>query len=294
MTSLRPLVCVIALTAALPAAMAQSDDTEAVTRGLAAELVKEGDARGAAIEYRRLALTANEPADRNSYRWLSSLYYLQERQPDVAMTLLDDLETPADDLTWKADLLRAEAAKVSGNTGEEIFYLQSVLADEGLDKESRDYVSRQLAAALVRDGQTNEARAVLAASPLPDAGALASMDEYMAGHDKSPAVGGWLGMIPGAGYMYAGEYANGFRSLILNSLFIFGMVASADDDEWGAFAVISFFEITWYTGSIYGGIDASHRYNRQRKQSLLDAISGGLIMEPDQGEIPAILLKYRF
>ena len=34
-------------------------------------------------------------------------------------------------------------------------------------------------------------------------------------------LGGILGIIPGLGYAYSGEYSNAARSLILNSLFIF-------------------------------------------------------------------------
>ena len=73
-----------------------------------------------------------------------------------------------------------------------------------------------------------------------------------------------MGLIPGFGYFYSGEYASGLRAILLNGLFIYGMIDTADKDEWGAFAVISFFEFTWYGGSIYGGIDAAYRYNRQR------------------------------
>ena len=71
--------------------------------------------------------------------------------------------------------------------------------------------------------------------------------------------GGVLGLVPGLGYAYSGEYANAVRSLILNSLFIWGMVETADDDQWGLFALVTFGEFTWYSGSIYGGIDAAHR-----------------------------------
>ena len=121
-----------------------------------------------------------------------------------------------------------------------------------------------------------------------------ALDIYARGHDKSPKVGGLLGMIPGMGYMYAGEYGNGFRSIILNSLFIFGMVSTAQDDEWGAFAVITFFEFTWYSGSIYGGVDASHRYNRDRLESSISRINGDAGFEPDQRQLPALVLRFSF
>jgi len=267
---------------------------EEINRTLAADLVSEGDYDGAAIEYRRLSLIADDVSARDGYRWLSAYYYLEEEKPDIAVKVLDAVEQRGGSDAWKMDLLRANAAEQNNTSGEETFYLGSILDQEGLGEEEVDYVARKLAAALIRDGQTNQAREVLINSPRSDQSALKALDDYMNGKDKSPAAGGWLGLIPGMGYAYAGEYANMLRSIILNGLFIYGMADTSHDEEWGAFAVITFFELTWYSGSIYGGVDASHRYNHRRKQSLLDAVSGGVIMEPDAGKVPTISLKFSF
>jgi len=107
-------------------------------------------------------------------------------------------------------------------------------------------------------------------------------------------LGGVLGLIPGLGYMYAGEYANGLRSLILNGLFMGAMVYSGVEDQWGAFAVISFFELTWYSGSIYGGIDAAQRYNRARQERCLEAVQGPAAFVPDFKQLPVVSLQFRF
>ncbi len=123
---------------------------------------------------------------------------------------------------------------------------------------------------------------------------LAALKAYERGRDKRPALGGVLGMIPGMGYAYAGEYANAFRSVILNALFIYGMVDTAQNNHWGGFAVITFFEITWYTGSIDGGIDASHRYNQRRLERTLQEIEGDSRFQPEWEQLPTILLRYAF
>lgn len=80
---------------------------------------------------------------------------------------------------------------------------------------------------------------------------------------KSPRLGGFLGIVPGLGYAYSGEWGNALRSLFLNGIFGWAMFECADHDRWGLFAVTTFFELTWFTGSIYGGIDAAHRYNNR-------------------------------
>jgi hypothetical protein len=72
------------------------------------------------------------------------------------------------------------------------------------------------------------------------------------------------------------------------------MVSTAEDDEWGAFTVISFFEATWYTGSIYGGVDASHRFNERRLQGCVDRVEGASGFEPDYGKLPVLSLRFEF
>jgi hypothetical protein len=34
-------------------------------------------------------------------------------------------------------------------------------------------------------------------------------------------------------------------------------------------------EFTWYSGSVYGGVDAAHRYNRRRLEEAAGAVRGG-------------------
>jgi len=284
----------IVLALALCGMVSAQPDLEVINRTLAIDLVKESDLDGASIEYRRLSLMADNQSARDGYRWLSAYYYLAEENPDVALKILDTVEQRGGKDAWKADLLRAEAAELLNSPGEESFYLNSILDNDNLSVDEKDYVAKKLASALIRQNEYDRAHKTLTEEAKSNEGALAALNKYVNGKDKSPALGGWLGVIPGMGYAYAGEYANMMRSIILNGLFIYGMVDTADDGEWGAFSVITFFEITWYTGSIYGGVDASHRYNRNRKQSLLDAVSGGVIMEPDAGEIPTIQLKFTF
>jgi hypothetical protein len=72
------------------------------------------------------------------------------------------------------------------------------------------------------------------------------------------------------------------------------MVDTAEDDSWGAFSIITFFEITWYTGSIYGGVDSAPRYNRNRLQACIQIIDDQSVFNPDLRKMPAISLKYSF
>ena len=154
--------------------------------------------------------------------------------------------------------------------------------------------SRRLAQVFISEGNYDEARKTLVKSPIPCPEAISSVERYQKGRDRSPRLGGILGLIPGLGYVYSGEYAKAVRSLILNGLFIYAMTETADREQWGAFAALSFFELTWYTGSIYGGIDAAHRFNQNRLNYCIKEIGRGSGFTPDFGQLPIVSLKFEF
>ena len=151
-----------------------------------------------------------------------------------------------------------------------------------------------LGVCLQRAGDAAGARQALAGAPGDLDAARAAIDRHAARRDKRPWAGGVLGLVPGLGYAYSGEYANAVRSLILNSLFLWGMVETACDDDWAVFSALTFVELTWYTGSIYGGIDAAHRHNERRLDAATSDIRGGPRLQPDLARVPLIALQFTF
>jgi hypothetical protein len=157
-----------------------------------------------------------------------------------------------------------------------------------------EYAARGEAAAHLRSGDAAGARHALLLYSPATAEAEKTVARYAATPNKIPWVGGVMGLIPGLGYAYSGEYANALRSLILNSLFIWAMVETAQEDQWALFSVATFFELTWYTGSIYGGIDAAHRHNQSRLDQAVQTIRGETQILPDEKTLPLISLQFQF
>lgn len=86
---------------------------------------------------------------------------------------------------------------------------------------------------------------------------------------KSPVVAGTLAaIVPGAGHLYVGRNRDAFAALLLNGLFIWGMVESFRKDETGVGVTLSIFEIGWYAGNIYSAVNSAHKYNRRLKDSF--------------------------
>ena len=264
-----------------------------VAQKLALELTAEGNHAAAALEFRRAATATGDAVEQGALYWLAAFEYWRAGQGGVAEKLLDRAEDVLPEPHRPAlRLLQAEvAAKVSSSVA--AFYYKG-LTDSGAAPELRRYASRQLAVQRLRSREMAAARKALETSSGDETAGLEALSNYAKGKDKRPMLGGVLGIIPGFGYFYSGEYANGFRSLLLNSLFIFGMVHTASEDQWGAFAAITFFEFTWYSGSIYGGLDAAHRFNRRRLERAERGILGAARFEPDWKQIPVLSLRFIF
>ena len=270
-----------------------AEELRAPTLQLAVELAEQGDHHGAAIEFRRLALESSDARKQGAYYWASAYEYWKNKNLDAADKMLNRTEDAAPELRSEALLLRTER-ELSMRSWETAAFYSQILLGGSTTNDLKALAARKLAVARLRQKNIAAAREALSKSPANVDEGTAAIDAYAAGRDKSPKIGGLLGLIPGFGYFYSGEYANGFRSIILNGLFIYGMVDTADKDQWGAFAVITFFEFTWYSGSIYGGIDAAHRFNRNRLDSAVGAINGDAGFEPDLAKLPILALRFRF
>ena len=260
---------------------------------LADRLSVEKDHAGAAVEYRRLAHASDLPTSRAAWHWAAALEYWRDGDNERAVLMLDKAESIDAGIAIPTLLLRGETALADGNFEQAIFYWQGFRAATP-SPDAHRYATRNLAAALVAAGNAGQAYADLRTGDGSHAGGLRAIEEYRRGRDKSPMIGGLLGIIPGLGHIYSGEYGNAVRSMLLNGIFIAGMLYTADDEQWGAFAVVSFFELTWYSGSIYGGIDAAQRYNMERREACMGAIRDNARFEADTPSLPIINLNYKF
>lgn len=270
------------------AAMARSEPAD-----LPRELARAGDHGGAAIEYRRLSLASETPAERAGWAWAAAREHWRDGRAQLADRMLDRAEVDGVD-PIPLRLLRAEAAAAAGDLSAASFFWQSVADDDGAPEAARVFSSRRAAAALIRQDRPDDAARRLRAAPVEESSRLAAVEEVRAAPRKRPIVGGVLGLVPGLGYAYSGEYANAGRSFLLNALFMGFMALAARDDNWGAFGVASFFELTWYSGSIYGGIDAAHRWNRRLLDDAGARIEEGLRWDADEAAFPLLRLRFDY
>jgi putative component of membrane protein insertase Oxa1/YidC/SpoIIIJ protein YidD len=87
---------------------------------------------------------------------------------------------------------------------------------------------------------------------------------------KSKNIAGFLGVIPGGGYLYSGQKATALTSLLLNSVFCYATITSIKSKNYGVAGLTGLFGTAFYIGNIFGGIKSVERYNTYKKNYYLE------------------------
>lgn len=246
----------------------------------------------AALELRRCSYLTTDPGGQAGFLTGSAWEYMQDGNFPVSLKMLDKAESLSRTASAPALLIRGEIELKRRKLTDSSFFLSTLSESQDISPALQRVALARLAVIDVHRNDLNSARINLTRAA--SSTALEELERYGAKPRKSPRTGGLLGMIPGLGYAYSGEYANAARSLIINSIFIYAMIETAEEDQWGAFTALTFFELTWYTGSIYGGIDSAHRFNRRITEGMTDSILNEFDYELDLKALPTINLEFRF
>jgi TM2 domain-containing membrane protein YozV len=89
---------------------------------------------------------------------------------------------------------------------------------------------------------------------------------------KDPLIAALLSAVPGGGHFYLGQWATGATALSWNALFVFAAVSAWLSGDWGLAAVLTFAELGWYAGSMFGAISGTYRHNRDVVRNWRDDV----------------------
>jgi len=93
---------------------------------------------------------------------------------------------------------------------------------------------------------------------------------------KSPGVAGTLAILPGAGYLYCGRYQDALMALVVNGGLIWAAYESFSNELYALGSVITFVEIGFYAGNIYGSMASAHKYNRRQERRWIENLRQNL------------------
>jgi len=99
-----------------------------------------------------------------------------------------------------------------------------------------------------------------------------ALDEVPKMKQKSPGLAGTLAVIPGAGYLYCGRYQDALIALLVNGGLIWAAYESFDKELYALGSMITFVEIGFYAGSIYGSVASAHKYNRKNERQWIEKL----------------------
>lgn len=115
---------------------------------------------------------------------------------------------------------------------------------------------------------------------------------------KSPALAGWLSVIPGAGFLYCGRYQDALTAFLLNTGLILAAYESFKDENYALGSVIGLVEVGFYSGNIYGAVSSAHKYNRSATADFIETLRNstrvGISGDQDKGIKISFQIDYVF
>ena len=73
----------------------------------------------------------------------------------------------------------------------------------------------------------------------------------------------WLSVFPGAGFIYTKNYGKAFASLLLNSIFFYGIITSYEQEQFVTSYLLFFFEYQFYTGGMKAARETAEKHNQE-------------------------------
>jgi TolA-binding protein len=262
--------------------MASSDpltDADQVL-GFADALFQDGDYYRAITEYKRFLFLHPRDARAGRVPLQIGLAYLRGQQWEEARQTFATIaqQHPDAAMRGEAAFLLGETAYQQGRYRQAIEDLRPV-AERYAQTPAGEKARYRLGWSYLQARQWPQASdtfaAVDTASPLSPSARLLSDASREAEQlpRKSPTLAGLMStVVPGTGHFYAGRYRDGTVALLLNAAFLAAGVQAASTGHEAAAGLLLFFEAAWYSGAIYGAVNAAHKYNLDAENRWLQGL----------------------
>lgn len=89
---------------------------------------------------------------------------------------------------------------------------------------------------------------------------------------KNPSAAGIFAIFPGAGFFYCERYQDALTAFLLNAGLMYAAYEAFDKENYALGGLITFAELGFYTGSIYGSVTSAHKYNRSKTQGFIEKL----------------------
>ncbi len=290
---------------------AESGDGDgALALRFADHLFGDGDYYRSISEYRRfLWLSKGKGAESPRAALAIGEALMRGEQWDAAGRQLDGVASRTSDMQLRRTALFGAARAYLEDGRPELAKprFRLLVADEEADKSLVQQSRLLLAWGHFDAGELDKARELFQSIALSDSpyakeaqGVVDAIDNKGVLDTKDPLVAALCSILPGGGHMYLGQWGTGVTALAWNGLFIFAAVSAWLSGDFGVAAVLTFAELGWFSGSMFGAIAGAFRHNRDVVRNWRDetiATYGALRNIPELHEVegapPGDLIRFR-
>jgi outer membrane protein assembly factor BamD (BamD/ComL family) len=266
---------------------------------------QEGDYYRAITEYKKFLFFFPESMRAEEALWKIASSYFSGKRWDDALSSADDLlkKYPLSPWVPEALLLKGRCWVEKKEYSQARYYLRraqevspgSNAAHEAQWQTAHTYVKEERWKEAAVEFRKMERTSKLYPRAETWAQGLDSIDTMP---QKSPTTAGILAAIlPGSGHLYTERYRDAAIALALNAAFIWGMIEAFERENYAAGAILTFFELGWYSGNIYSAVSSAHKYNQRKRKEYIDSLekagqfSLGISFQEKR---PALALRYVF
>jgi len=239
---------------------------------------------GAELEFRRVAHTAADPLLRWQARSGLVSCLLARKGYPRAIELLGTLEASAPTVADRFEV-RVREGRALGLVGDPALAAQRL----GLALRLAEEHAGEVPPALVNTARAEQVLAFVELERFVDAAGVADLlaREGAAPADLAPRLraapetlphlppallGAMSALVPGSGQIVAGRVTDGLVALALVGAFAAGAVGAFDSEQYVVGGIVSFFGLGWYSGNVYGALNAAERHNRDAKLAFREEV----------------------
>jgi len=272
----------------------------------AGELSNSGDYYRAITEFKRfISYYPKDPRVKDAKLGIGDSYFKAEKWNEAVEAYRDYLKNYPDGKEADDAIYNMAVSFIKMKQMEKVKKLISEVEEKSPEGELLNRLKLLMGKSLVQEGHLEDAERELAKVG-SESESRSESERLAAGIKgaenlklKSPVLAGFMSAVfPGAGQLYAGRKKDAAFSLVLNGLFTWGAIESFNRDIYVAGAILSFFELGWYSGNIYNAISDTYKYNNNVRENYFKELSTkdreSSVTTFSRVDTPGILLQVKF
>ncbi|MGM0453616.1 MAG: tetratricopeptide repeat protein [Thermodesulfobacteriota bacterium] len=273
-----PLLAALLLTAGGAFAGGGATDADSLYT-FAAHSYEQGNYMTAVVEFEKLLFFYPDDPRSSEAAFKIGMAHFHENRFSAAIEAFDGVieKYPESGFSTEAAFMRSRCHEKLNDTKMALSRLEG-MARRATETDVRDRAFYRIGRLHLKNGKISSARSAFAAVT-PENRPHYRIEKILARLDrprelarKNPLIAGLYSIFPGGGYVYTGRYRDALIAFAINTGMAVAAWESFDNDLPATGGMISAIGLGFYSGSIYGGINAAHKYNQRAYDDFVQSL----------------------